>query len=225
MNTSRLAIFLALVGVALIALLLVGSGVTSAPLAAGLAEPRPVASPKPILTGVSSTFTDQGGGVITIRVHVVDPALDGAIHGLEIFFGDQEPVWHGASPISGPPGWFSEFLPGGIGFYTTATPLQTCQPVQFTLAVLPPVIGDAIVIHVTDRYHNNMGNIISQRTVSWTMTPTDTPTPTATITPTETAAPPSSPTGTGTPRHRHTNRDAHGNTDRDTHSDPDRNAN
>ena len=55
-------------------------------------------------------------------------------------------------------------VPGGIGWMTNSNPLQTCHPVTFVVAVPPGIpVGDSITIHLTDKAHNNLGNITSQR--------------------------------------------------------------
>ena len=99
-----------------------------------------------------------------ITVHVTTDNLNGIVHDLEIFFGDQQPPWQGGQPVQGPPGWVPMNVPGGIGWMTNSNPLLTCRPVTFVVAVPPGVpVGDFITIHLTDKSHNNLGNITSQR--------------------------------------------------------------
>ena len=109
---------------------------------------------------------DRGEGVIEIRVHVVDRALEGMIYDLEIFFKEQVPPWQAAYPLQWPTGWSPMDMVGGIGFATATNPLRYCEPVTFVIQVVPPVTGDHIWIHATDKDHNNLGYIVSQRAPS-----------------------------------------------------------
>ena len=126
----------------------------------------PTATPtsKPVLTGVSSTFTQTADGQLQITIHVQTKELDKIVFDMEIFFKDQNPVWVGVQPVHGPAGWEPFPVPGGIGWVTGNNPLQTCQPVVFVVQILPGVaVGDFISIHLTDKDHQNLGNITSQR--------------------------------------------------------------
>jgi hypothetical protein len=127
--------------------------------------PTPTPTRKPVLTGVSSTFTVTPDNVVIITVHVIDPSLSGLIWDMEIYFNDQTPPWPpGAQPISGPPGWQPFPVPGGIGWMTSSSPLQVCQPVQFVLQFPPGAApGSTIWLHMTDQNHNNLGYVVSQR--------------------------------------------------------------
>jgi len=121
-----------------------------------------------VLTGISATFRDLGSGMIEITVHVVDGALDALIYDLEIFYGEQQPHWQGATPVQGPTGWSPGQISGGLGFSTSTSPLRTCQPVKFVIQVAPPFTGDSIAIRVTDKTHKNLGYIYAQRVrTSW----------------------------------------------------------
>ena len=106
---------------------------------------------------------DLGDGVIEITIHVIYDDLDRIIYDLEIFYDEQEPKWGGAEPISWPEGWHPAPVAGGIGFATDDSPLIKCQPVKITIQVSPPIVGDVIWIHLTDKDHNNLGYIVSQR--------------------------------------------------------------
>jgi len=127
----------------------------------------PTATPQiPVLTGISSTFvsdpTAPGGIVITI--HVLDPELDGVIYDIEFIWDLQNPVWPGAEAVFGPQGWIAEPITGGIRFVTQNTPLKTCQPTDFSLALPPDFqLGDIITILLTDQNHNVIGQIGSHR--------------------------------------------------------------
>jgi len=103
--------------------------------------------------------------VVVITVHVTDPALNLLIWDMEIFFNEQTPPWPpGPAPITGPPGWQPFPVPGGIGWMTNGSPLQTCQPVQFVLQFPPGATpGNTIWLHMTDQNHNNLGYVVSQR--------------------------------------------------------------
>lgn len=139
---------------------------TSTPTATAThtATPTPTPTRKPVLTGISSTFTVTADGLIVITVHVTDPSLSGLIWDMEIFFNEQTPPWPGGQPISGPPGWQSFPVPGGIGWMTSSAPLQYCQPVQFVLQFPPGATpGNTIWLHMTDQNHNNLGYVVSQR--------------------------------------------------------------
>ncbi len=127
--------------------------------------PTPTPTRKPILSGVSSTFTVTVDNVVVITVHVTDPALNGLIWDMEIFFDEQTPPWPpGPVPISGPPGWQPFSMPGGIGWMSNSSPLQTCQPVQFTLQFPPGATpGTSILLHMTDQNHNNLGYVVSEQ--------------------------------------------------------------
>ncbi len=107
--------------------------------------PTPTPTRKPVLTGVSSTFTVTPDNVVIITVHVIDPSLSGLIWDMEIYFNDQT-------------------VPGGIGWMTSSNPLQFCQPVQFVLQFPPGATpGNTIWLHMTDQNHNNLGYVVSQR--------------------------------------------------------------
>jgi len=117
-----------------------------------------------VLTGIASTFTVTADGYVVITVHVQDPTLSLLIYDMEIFFDEQQPPWPGGQPISGPPGWEPFPVPGGIGWMTNSNPLVACQPVQFVVQLpLGIAIGDVIWLHVTDKDHNNLGYVVSQR--------------------------------------------------------------
>jgi hypothetical protein len=101
---------------------------------------------------------------VIITVHVQDPALSLLIYDMEIFFAEQQPPWPGGQPISGPPGWEPFPVTGGIGWVTGSNPLVACQPVQFVVQLPPGIaVGDAIWLHMTDKEHNNLGYVVSQR--------------------------------------------------------------
>ncbi|MCX6030340.1 MAG: DUF6073 family protein [Chloroflexi bacterium] len=125
--------------------------------------PTPTATQKPFITGVSSTFFEVSPGVYQMTVHVVDPALNAIVWDLEIFFADQQPPWSGGQAGPGPNGWTTMPVTGGIGWVTPGTPLLTCQPVTFTFQASPNEVGDVILLHLTDREHQNLGNITSTR--------------------------------------------------------------
>jgi hypothetical protein len=117
-----------------------------------------------VLTGVSSTFTQTADGQLQITIHVQTKELDKIVFDMEIFFKDQNPVWVGVQPVHGPAGWEPFPVPGGIGWVTGNNPLQTCQPVVFVVQIPPGVaVGDFISIHLTNKDHQNLGNITSQR--------------------------------------------------------------
>jgi hypothetical protein len=86
------------------------------------------------------------------------------IYDIEIIWDMQDPPWPGAEPWFAPEGWEPEPIPGGIRFVTRDQPLPTCQPREFGL-ILPPEfpLGDFIVILLTDKDHNVIGQIGSQR--------------------------------------------------------------
>jgi hypothetical protein len=126
--------------------------------------PTATATQKPVLTGVSSTFTQSPDGLIVITVHVVSSDLNRIVYDLEIFFADQNPPWHMGQPVEGPQGWVVMPMTDGIGWVTQTNPLQTCTPVTFVIFVPPgTTVGDFISIHLTDKDHKNLGNITSQR--------------------------------------------------------------
>ncbi len=138
---------------------------TSTPTETPTSTPTPTPTRKPVLSGVSSTFTVTPDNVVVITVHVTDPALNLLIWDMEIFFNEQTPPWPpGPAPITGPPGWQPFPVPGGIGWMTNGSPLQTCQPVQFVLQFPPGATpGNTIWLHMTDQNHNNLGYVVSQR--------------------------------------------------------------
>lgn len=142
---------------------------TLTPTMTPTASQTPTATPtqKPVLTGISSTFSVTADGHIIIIVHVQDRAYDLRIYDMEIFFNEQQPHWPGGQPISGPPGWEPFPVSSGIGWVTGSNPLVFCQPVQFVVQ-LPPTfaLGDTIWLHLTDKEHNNLGYVISQRVTS-----------------------------------------------------------
>lgn len=127
------------------------------------ATPTPTATRKPLLTGVRSTFRETAPGVIEITVHVNKEDLDGKIYDLEILYNEQDPKWGDALPLEWPQGWVPMPVPGGVGWQTPDTPLRYCQEVIFIVKVEPPQVGDVIPIHLTDKDHNNLGYVDSQR--------------------------------------------------------------
>jgi len=101
--------------------------------------------------------------VYQITVHVVDPALTGLVWDMEIYFADQQPPWSGGQPGSGPTGWTTMPVTGGIGWMTQSAPLIACQPVTFIVQAPPTQVGDIIWLHLTNREHQNMGYVTSTR--------------------------------------------------------------
>lgn len=137
---------------------------TPTPTRTPTVTPTPTATPRgPVLTGISSTFKQVGTGPIQMTVHVMSSDLDGAIYDLEIYFSDQTPPWTGGGPVQPPPGWRAEPLPnGGIRFVTEEAPLRTTEPVILQFTSESPS-GDFIIVHATDRNHQDMGTFASQR--------------------------------------------------------------
>ncbi len=95
---------------------------------------------------------------------------------MEIYFNKQEKPWQAVEPIQGPPGWNGEVLVEtlptggtrvvGIRFVTEQSPLRTCQQVQFVIQVVPPdVLGNFIIIYLTDKEHKVIGQVAAQRVV------------------------------------------------------------
>ncbi|MBK8837117.1 MAG: hypothetical protein IPO29_20600 [Anaerolineae bacterium] len=96
-------------------------------------------------------------------MHVVGPALNGAIYDLHIVFDQQTPPWSGGVPGTLPPGWNSQPVPGGIALRTETNPLLTCQPVFIDLLnVVPPSVNQ-IRIFATDQNHNIIGQFVSTK--------------------------------------------------------------
>lgn len=95
-------------------------------------------------------------------MHVNEIGTDGVVYDLEIFYGEQKPVWESAQPVEWPEGWIPKPVPGGVGWMTSTNPLRYCQAVTFLVQVTGPV-GDMIWIHVTDKEHKNIGYITSTR--------------------------------------------------------------
>lgn len=138
---------------------------TDTPRPTATATPTATPTRKPVLTGIASTFSITADGYVVITVHVQDPALTLLIYDMEIFFKEQQPPWPGGQPVSGPQGWQPFSVPGGIGWMTSSAPLIACQPVQFIVQLPAGVaIGDVIWLHMTDKDHNNLGYVVSQRT-------------------------------------------------------------
>lgn len=135
---------------------------TCRPTTTATATPTPSPTTKPVLTGVSSTFVESGG-VITLTAEVVQPDLSGTIYGLEFLYNEQNPPWLEAMAMDHPPTWFWTTIPGALVFETADDPLIRGTPVTFVLGVYAQSIGDTIVIHATDKNHNNLGYIYSQR--------------------------------------------------------------
>jgi len=136
--------------------------------ATAISTPTPTPTQKPVLTGITSLFWITPPDTILLMVHVLDEAYRNKIYDLEIYFNEQIPPWQFGLPVQWPTGWFGELLmdqsgaPVGIRFYTLEVPLVPCQPQSFVLhfvAEPPPTV----LIHVTDKDHNNLGYIISVR--------------------------------------------------------------
>lgn len=125
--------------------------------------PTATATRKPLLTGVRSTFRETAPGLIEITIHVNKEGLDGKIYDVEIFYNEQDPHWGEAIPLEWPQGWVPMPVPGGVGWMTETNPLRYCQEVVFIVQVKPPKVGDVIPIHLTDKDHNNLGYVDSQR--------------------------------------------------------------
>lgn|GEM_PF-6151694 len=131
--------------------------------------PTPTPTQKPVLTGITSLFWLETPDLIRLMVHVLDPVYLNKIYDLEIYFNEQNPPWQFGHPLQWPTGWFGELIldqsgaPVGIRFYTLEFPLVPCQPQQFLLHFLAAPPPDVILIHVTDKDHNNLGYITSVR--------------------------------------------------------------
>jgi len=135
-------------------------------------SPTPSPTPRvpPVLTGVSSTFfTDPATGLTTITIHVGIDELDGIVHDFEIYFDKQNPPWQQAQLPNPPPGWTVEYITEngvvvGVRWVTVEFPLRKCQPQSFGVVILPPTwAGNFIIIYLTDKDHNVIGQIASQR--------------------------------------------------------------
>ena len=103
-------------------------------------------------------------------VHVRDEAYRNKIYDLEIYFNEQIPPWQqGMLVPQWPTGWNGELImdqsgaPIGIRFYTLQSPLVPCQETFFWLHFIAAPPPTMILIHVTDKDHNNLGYITSRR--------------------------------------------------------------
>jgi hypothetical protein len=121
-----------------------------------------VQGPKPILTGIHSTF-NLSGDIIEMYVRVVNSVYDGKIYDIEIFLEVQQPPWESIEVLEVPQGWTYEKVDGGVRFYTETHPLITCQRVKFVFKVRAARISWYIRLHLTDEYHENLGEIVSTR--------------------------------------------------------------
>ena len=145
---------------------------TRTPTATPTPSPTPTATPPriPVLTGVSSTFfTNPATGLTTVTIHVIDDGLNGEVYDFEIYFDKQTPPWQGAQLPTPPPGWTVEPIVEngvivGVRWVTVEFPFQTCHPQSFPVIPLPPTwAGNFITIYLTDKDHNVIGQIASQR--------------------------------------------------------------
>ncbi len=115
---------------------------------------------KSILTPISSTFT-VSEKIVEIKI-LVGEYIEGSnrIYDLEIFSDLQNPEWKNVEIIEPPPGWSSEKIENGIRVYGNE-PLPINKEIRFRIRV-DGEIGDQILIHATDKDHENMGLIISE---------------------------------------------------------------
>jgi hypothetical protein len=121
-----------------------------------------VQEPKPVLTGVYSTFT-RSGDIIEMYVRVVRSVYDGIIYDMEIFLEAQQPPWESIEVLEVPEGWTYEKREGGVRFSTETHPLIKCQRVKIVFRVKAAKISWYIRLHLTDEYHENLGEIVSTR--------------------------------------------------------------
>lgn len=116
---------------------------------------------KPILQGISSTFTIMED-VVELEIHIVSEELSYLIYDVEILPEDQGALWEGVEGLEAPEGWeFEKINNNGVKFYTKVNPLISCQPLRFTFRVYAEEILPYINVHLTDENHENTGMISS----------------------------------------------------------------
>ena len=136
---------------------------TSPPTSPPVTTPPVTTTPpkeKSILTPISSTFT-VSEKIVEIKI-LVGEYIEGSnrIYDLEIFPGLQNPEWKNVEIIDPPPEWSSEKIGNGIRVYGNE-PIPINKEIRFRIRV-DGEIGDQILIHATNKDHENMGLIISE---------------------------------------------------------------
>ena len=119
---------------------------------------------KDILPRVYSTYTLLNDNTVELYIRVVDDAYSSLIYDIEIFIDAQEPTWERVEGIWAPDDWYYEpICKSGVRFYTETSPLIKCQRKRFVFRVWARRISWYIRVHVTDRDHENLGEVISIR--------------------------------------------------------------
>lgn len=99
--------------------------------------------------------------------------MDGQIYDVELYFQHQEPPWRSLEWLQWPEEWVPEYIlgpdqnPVGARFVTASAPMPVCTPLNFQIAVeVDGKVGDSILIYLTDKDHQVIGQIVAQRTPS-----------------------------------------------------------
>lgn len=121
------------------------------------------------LEGVSSTFTLEDD-TVELEIYVVRDRLSGEIWDIEIFPEDQEPPWKSVEDVKAPEGWKIENGDNRVKFYTEWNPPRKREPVKFKFEVQPKTTIRCIRVHLTDKNHKTIGEIVSQLGVTSTFT-------------------------------------------------------
>jgi hypothetical protein len=120
------------------------------------------AGEKQFLTGIFSTFNLRYD-VVELGIRANKEVYSGKIYGIEISPYIQQPRWEGIEVFETPEGWNLEKIGNGVRFYTQTNPLLVGQYMKFRFRVKASQISWYMRIHVTDKYHENLGMIISRR--------------------------------------------------------------
>ena len=126
---------------------------------------KPIAPTKPkyIIDGISSIFNvSSDNKTATIKIHALSQGLNNSIYDFEIFFDQQQPLWSSAKIIKVPDGWAGQEFEGGLRIFTDKKPLETCNPVEIMIEFESSKVPWVLVIHTTNKTHDNIGDIGSQ---------------------------------------------------------------
>ncbi|MBU7017355.1 MAG: hypothetical protein HXS44_07580 [Theionarchaea archaeon] len=101
--------------------------------------------------------------MVELYIHIDTEAYTNRIFDIEILPEIQEPPWKSAEGLKEPEGWKHEKMDDGVRFYTETNPLIKCQKKTFTFRVHATEMPKTIKLHATDKFHENLGMIISFR--------------------------------------------------------------
>ena len=115
------------------------------------------------LAGIYSIYDLLEDNVVELYVRVINDDFSGLVYDIEIFPEIQQPPWQSVEVLMMPEGWEYEKIGDGVRFHTTTNPLIKCQLTKFVFRVKAKRISWYIRIHITNEYHESLGEIVSTR--------------------------------------------------------------